>query len=112
MRRSHHDIRSSKHLPGRCSPFRAVEFGYGWAAAGATLLISALVALTFIDIDTQLLPDSITLPLVWAGLLFNLSAIYTDLHSAVIGAIAGYLSLWIGLLGIQAGDRQRGDGLR
>ena len=58
------------------------------------ILASALVALTFIDIDTQLLPDSITLPLVWAGLFFNVFATYTDLQSAVIGAIAGYLSLW------------------
>ena len=59
------------------------------------LLIWCLVALTCIDFDTQLLPDAITLPLLWAGLLFNLFATYTDLQSAVIGAVAGYLSLWL-----------------
>ena len=97
-------------LTGALFAFAAVEFGYGWAAAGATLLISALVALTFIDIDTQLLPDSITLPLVWAGLLFNLSAIYTDLHAAVIGAIAGYLSLWIVYWGFKLATGKEGMG--
>ena len=60
----------------------------------ACCLIWALLALTFIDFDTQLLPDDITLPLLWAGLLFNLSHTYTDLQSAVIGAVAGYLTLW------------------
>ena len=72
----------------------AVHFGFGWAAAGGILLIWSLIALTFIDYDTQLLPDSITLPLLWSGLLFNLFGTYTDLQSAVIGAMAGYLSLW------------------
>jgi leader peptidase (prepilin peptidase)/N-methyltransferase len=50
--------------------------------------------LTFIDVDGQLLPDSITLPLLWIGLLFNIFGTYTDLQSAVIGAMCGYLSLW------------------
>lgn len=81
-------------LTGALFAASAVKFGYGGAAFGAAILASALVALTFIDIDTQLLPDSITLPLVWAGLFFNVFATYTDLQSAVIGAIAGYLSLW------------------
>ena len=81
-------------LTGALFAVSAVKFGYGGAAFGAAILASALVALAFIDIDTQLLPDSITLPLVWAGLFFNVSATYTDLQSAVIGAIAGYLSLW------------------
>jgi leader peptidase (prepilin peptidase)/N-methyltransferase len=75
--------------------FAAFHFGYAWAAAGAMLLIWCLLALTGIDVDTQLLPDSITLPLLWAGLLFNLSATFVDLPSAVIGAAAGYLSLWL-----------------
>ena len=74
--------------------FAAWHFGFGWAAAGALLLIWALLALTAIDFDTQLLPDDITLPLLWAGLLFNLSGTFTDLHSAVLGAIFGYLALW------------------
>lgn len=97
-------------LTGALFAFAAVEFGYGWVALGAALLISALVALTFIDIDTQLLPDSITLPLVWAGLLFNLSTTYTDLHSAVIGAIAGYLSLWIVYWGFKLATGKEGMG--
>src|SRR5690606_17674320 len=53
-----------------------------------------LIALTFIDFDTQLLPDSITLPLLWLGLFFNLNGGFTDLHSSVVGAMAGYLILW------------------
>jgi leader peptidase (prepilin peptidase)/N-methyltransferase len=53
-----------------------------------------MIALTGIDFDTQLLPDSITLPLIWLGLLFNLFGTFTTLSSAVIGAMAGYLSLW------------------
>jgi leader peptidase (prepilin peptidase)/N-methyltransferase len=61
---------------------------------GALLLIWALIALTVIDFDTQLLPDSITLPLLWFGLAFNLFGTYVDLPSAVIGAMVGYLSLW------------------
>ncbi|WP_291993268.1 A24 family peptidase [Candidatus Accumulibacter sp. ACC003] len=76
------------------SAFAAFHFGYGWAAFGAMLLIWCLIALTFIDFDSQLLPDSITLPLLWAGLLFNLFATFTDLPSAVLGAVGGYLSLW------------------
>ncbi|MDE2310515.1 MAG: prepilin peptidase, partial [Betaproteobacteria bacterium] len=53
------------------------------------------IALAFIDFDTQLLPDDLTLPLLWAGLLFNLWGTYASLASAVVGAIAGYLSLWL-----------------
>lgn len=73
----------------------AIRFGPGLAALGASILIGSLIALTFIDIDTQLLPDSITLPLLWLGLLFNVSEMYVSLFSAVIGAMAGYLSLWL-----------------
>ncbi len=74
--------------------FAAWHFGFGWAAAGALLLIWALLALTAIDFDTQLLPDDITLPLLWAGLLFNLNGAFTNLYSAVLGAVFGYLALW------------------
>ncbi|MEF8746421.1 MAG: A24 family peptidase [Candidatus Accumulibacter propinquus] len=80
---------------GLLCAFAALHFGYGWAAAGAMLLIWCLIALTWIDLDTQLLPDSITLPLLWAGLLFNVSGSFVDLQSAVIGAAGGYLSLWL-----------------
>ncbi|MCM8610865.1 A24 family peptidase [Accumulibacter sp.] len=75
--------------------FAAHHFGPGWNALGAMLMSCCLIALTCIDLDTQLLPDAITLPLLWAGLLFNLSATFTDLQSAVIGAVAGYLFLWL-----------------
>jgi leader peptidase (prepilin peptidase) / N-methyltransferase len=72
----------------------AAHFGFGLAAAAALPLVWALVALTFIDLDTQLLPDDITLPLVWLGLLANIFHAFTDLQSAVVGAVAGYLALW------------------
>ncbi len=81
-------------VAGLLSAYAAWHFGFGLQAAGAILFIWAMVALTGIDFDTQLLPDSITLPLVWLGLLFNLFGTYTSLPSAVIGAMAGYLSLW------------------
>ena len=74
--------------------YAAMHFGFGWSALGAILFIWSMIALTFIDFDTKYLPDAITLPLLWCGLLFNLSSTYTDLPSAVIGAMAGYLSLW------------------
>jgi len=82
-------------LSGLLTAFAAAHFGFGWSATGAIFIIWCLIALTFIDFDTQLLPDSITLPLIWAGLLFNLSAVFTDLQSSVLGAMAGYLSLWL-----------------
>jgi leader peptidase (prepilin peptidase)/N-methyltransferase len=61
---------------------------------GALFLVWTLVALAFIDLDTTLLPDSLTLPLVWLGLLFNLGGHFANLPDAVIGAIAGYGVLW------------------
>jgi len=72
----------------------AWHFGFGWPLAGGLLLTWSLIALTMIDFDHQLLPDNITLPLLWLGLVLNLGGIYTDINSAVIGAMAGYLSLW------------------
>jgi leader peptidase (prepilin peptidase)/N-methyltransferase len=72
----------------------AWRFGPGVPAAAAALLLWALLALAMIDFDTQLLPDSITLPLLWSGLLFNLSGQFVPLPQAVIGAMAGYLALW------------------
>jgi len=81
-------------VSGLLSAFAAWHFGFGPAAAGAILLIWALVALTFIDFDTQLLPDDITLPLLWLGIVFNLYGTFTTLNNAVAGAIAGYLTLW------------------
>ncbi|MBH1962656.1 MAG: prepilin peptidase [Rhodocyclales bacterium] len=81
-------------ITGALFAFAAMHFGLTTAGLGALIFIGALIALTGIDYDTQLLPDNITLPLLWLGLLFNLFGTYTDLSSAVIGAIAGYLSLW------------------
>lgn len=76
------------------SGIAAWKFGPGVPALGAIGLIWALIALAFIDADTQLLPDDITLPLLWLGLLLNLFGTYTSLHDAVMGAMAGYLALW------------------
>ena len=81
-------------LTATLSAYVAWHFGFGIAAAGALLFTWSMVALTFIDLDTFYLPDSITLPLLWLGLLLNLGGTYTSLTSAVIGAAAGYLSLW------------------
>jgi leader peptidase (prepilin peptidase)/N-methyltransferase len=79
----------------------AWKLGFGWPAAAGLVLTWFLVALAFIDIDHQLLPDSLTLPLLWLGLFLSLLApfpgtapIPVDMRSSIIGAIAGYLSLW------------------
>ena len=81
-------------LSGLLSGYAAWRFGPTWATAAALGFVWCMIALTFIDFDTQLLPDSITLPLLWAGLLLNLGDTYVDLRSSVIGAAAGYLALW------------------
>jgi leader peptidase (prepilin peptidase)/N-methyltransferase len=81
-------------LTGLLFAYAAWRFGYSLATLGAMGFIAAMIALTFIDFDTQLLPDDITLPLVWAGLLINLQGIFASLAHAVIGAAAGYLILW------------------
>jgi leader peptidase (prepilin peptidase)/N-methyltransferase len=81
-------------ITGVLSGLVAWQFGFGIEALSALALIWMLVALTGIDIDTQLLPDSITLPLLWLGLAVNLFAVWTPLSSAVIGAMLGYGSLW------------------
>jgi len=70
------------------------KFGYSSMTVAAWAFTIALIALTFIDFDTQLLPDDITLPLLWLGLLYNLDTGFTDIHSAIVGAVAGYLILW------------------
>jgi leader peptidase (prepilin peptidase)/N-methyltransferase len=88
-------------LTGILSAAVAWKLGFAWAAAAALVLTWFLVALAFIDIDHQLLPDSLTLPLLWLGLLLSLFApapgaapIPVDMRSSIIGAIAGYLCLW------------------
>ncbi|MBT2989867.1 MAG: A24 family peptidase [Candidatus Thiodiazotropha sp. (ex Ctena orbiculata)] len=72
----------------------AQHFGVSWAAMAALVLTWALIALSMIDFDVQLLPDNITLPFLWLGLVLSLGMIFTDPRSAIIGAAAGYLSLW------------------
>lgn len=81
-------------LTGVLSGYVAWHFGFSAAAAGALFFCWAMIALAFIDLDTFYLPDSITLLLLWAGLLFNVFGVYTDLRSAVMGAAIGYLALW------------------
>ncbi len=79
---------------GIMSAIVAWHFGYSLEMLFALLLTWSLIALSFIDIDHQLLPDSINFPLLWLGLLLSLFSLYTDAHSSIVGAIAGYLSLW------------------
>ncbi len=73
----------------------AYQYGYSYTSLFAFIFVFALITLTFIDFDTQLLPDDITLPLLWLGLIFNFTHGFTDLKSAVLGAIFGYLILWL-----------------
>ena len=77
------------------SVFAAIHFGFGWALLGCLILTWSLIPMVAIDLKHQLLPDNITLPLLWLGLIFNLFSVYTNLNDAVIGAIAGYSSLWL-----------------
>jgi len=79
----------------------AWRFGFGWEAAGAILLTWALIAVSVIDIDHQIIPDSISLPFVWIGLMLSLfhpmagaEVLFIDAGTAIVGAVAGYLSLW------------------
>ena len=87
-------------LTGILSAGVAARFGFGFAALAALALTWFLIALAFIDIDHQLLPDSLTLPLLWLGLTLSLwgpqggAGVPVDVRSSLIGAVAGYLSLW------------------
>lgn len=73
----------------------AIRFGVDWKTVAALFLTWSLISLTIIDFHTQLLPDNITLPLIWLGVVANIFGLFTDLQSSVIGAIAGYLILWL-----------------
>ena len=95
---------------GALAVFLAAHFGYSAALAAALVFAWALLALTFIDLDTQLLPDDITLPLLWLGLLANSFGIYTDLRSAVLGAVAGYMVLWLVYWGFRLLAKKEGMG--
>lgn len=81
-------------LTSVCSIIVALHFGYSIELIFALLLTWSLIILSFIDIDAQLLPDFITLPMLWLGLLINTFALFTKAEASIIGAIAGYLSLW------------------
>lgn len=76
------------------SAYVAWHFGFGLAALAALVLTWALLALSVIDIDHQILPDVITLPLLWLGLLLSLVGVFTHPQASIVGAAAGYLSLW------------------
>jgi len=85
-------------LTGVLTALVAWHFGWGWQAVAGGVLTWALIALSMIDLDHQLLPDSITLPFLWLGLalsLYGTTGLFTDAHSSIIGALAGYLSLWL-----------------
>lgn len=70
------------------------RFGMGWQALAGAGFLWCVIALAFIDLDTRLLPDDLTLPLLWAGLLINVQERFASLPEAVLGAVAGYLLLW------------------
>ena len=79
---------------GALSALLIWHFGSGWAGLATLFFGFCLIAMTCIDADTQLLPDDLTYPLLWAGLLINLNGTFVPLRDAVIGAAAGYLVLW------------------
>ncbi len=81
-------------LSGLVVAFIAWQFGWSTHSVASIILALSLLTLTCIDLETQLLPDNITLPLVWLGLLFNLNQEFTTIESAVLGAVFGYLILW------------------
>ena len=97
-------------IAGLLSVMFAWRFGYSGALVAALVFGWALVALTFIDLDTQLLPDDITLPLLWAGLFANVFGTFADLRAAVFGAIGGYLLLWTVYWGFRLIARKEGMG--
>lgn len=96
----HCGVRISGLYPGleavtaALSVLTVATLGLGWAAAAALLLVWALLALTWIDAREQLLPDAITLPLLWLGLLVNIAGTFVALEDAVLGAVLGYGVLW------------------
>jgi leader peptidase (prepilin peptidase)/N-methyltransferase len=97
-------------LSGLLAGYIAWRYGLSSAMFGAMIFAWAMIALAFIDLDTFYLPDSITLPLLWLGLLLNTGAVFTDLGSAVIGAAAGYLVLWTVYWGYKLATGKEGMG--
>ena len=82
-------------LAGIAAAYSAWRFGPSLAALGAAVFIWFTIALAVIDQETGLLPDDLTLPLIWIGLLLNLWGAFVPIQDAVLGAVAGYLSLWL-----------------
>ena len=97
-------------LAGIGAAYSAWRFGPTAAGLGATLFIWFTIALAFIDQETGLLPDNLTLPLVWLGLLANLFNAFVSLQDAVIGAVAGYLALWLVYQGYKLATGKEGMG--
>ncbi len=97
-------------LTGLLTGFVAWKFGVSVAAVCAIGFTWALIALTFIDADTTLLPDDITLPLLWAGLIINVFGVFTTLPTAVFGAVTGYLALWLVFWGFKLATGKEGMG--
>src|SRR4051812_48102362 len=97
-------------LAGIGAAYSAHRFGWSLAALGAALFIWFTIALAFIDQATGYLPDDLTLPLVWLGLLLNVGGAIAPLRDALLGAAAGYLSLWLLFWGFQVAPRQGGHG--
>ena len=97
-------------LAGIGAAYAAWRFGFSAAALGATLFIWFTIALAFIDQETGLLPDDLTLPLLWIGLLLNLGNAFTSIQNAVIGAVAGYLALWLVYQGFKLATGKEGMG--
>jgi len=95
---------------GAAAVLMAWRFGPTPVAIAAMAFVWALLALTFIDLDTQLLPDDITLPLLWLGLLVNAFGAFVDLRSAVFGAAGGYLILWLVYWGFRLLAKKEGMG--
>ena len=81
-------------LTGICFALTANHFGFGWPLLAALLITAYFVAMSFIDIDHQILPDTMTLPLIWFALLCSFQSLFVPLQDAVIGALVGYLALW------------------
>jgi leader peptidase (prepilin peptidase)/N-methyltransferase len=81
-------------LSGLLSALVIWQFGSGWAGMAAIAFVLLLIAMTFIDLDTMFLPDDLTYPLLWLGLIVNLNGNFASLRDAVIGAVAGYMVLW------------------
>ena len=97
-------------LAGVGAAYAAWRFGATASALGAALFIWFTIALAFIDQETGLLPDNLTLPLVWLGLLLNLGNAFTSLPEAVLGAAAGYLALWLVYQGYKLATGKEGMG--